>query len=180
MQDVGISQLAIHSVGNGGYASTDATDGVRSFFLECVVWNEFVGYRTEAGKAPVCPRTSFLQNSESLRLRFSDKLTMRALGIDKLKDGTVELRCLRFHPVSGYRSSIKKMANGTYEFDREGVMKHYAGGKIHCARCAQLGLGSRGTDGYRDYRGFSVERVVEEDGTVWLNKKGRESSWQNA
>ena len=156
------------AVGNGGYANAVTTDGVVSIFLECVVWNEYVGN----GEAGACPRTAFFRNSTSIRLKFGKAATMRALGIDGLRDGTVELRCYRFHPVSGYQGSIKKKEDGSYEFDEAGVLEHHAKGLICCARCSQLGFGLQGT-GFRDYRCYQIERVMEEDGTIWTNNKDR-------
>ena len=165
----GVVLINSATVGNGGYANAEATDGFVSIFLECVVWNEHVG---NGGEAPVCPRTAFFRNSTSLYLKLGEAATMRALGINGQREGTVELRCYRFHPVSGYEESLKKKEDGSYELDEAGVLKHYAHGLICCARCAQLGFGVDGT-GYRDYRCYQVERVVEEDGTIWTNSKDR-------
>ena len=74
--------------------------------------------------------------------------------------------------MSGYEKSLKRKEDGSYELDKAGVLKHYTQGLICCAHCAQLGFGINGT-GFRDYRCYQVERVMEEDGTIWVNTKDR-------
>lgn len=96
-------------IGGGGYAMAKKNGGnvSTSMYLEFITWDEYIGEECDPDEAPTCPREAFFRNSTTLRISFGEENTLRALGIDRLKDGTVELRCPRHHPISGYRVSKK-------------------------------------------------------------------------
>ena len=151
-------------------------------YLESITWDEYVGENAE-NEDVVCPRKTFLRNSRSVYIKYGFKVSMRALGIDKYKEGTVELRCPRYHPVSGYFDSmVWDEDEGCYFFTPNGIKKHYLIRDwrnkrkrcfIYCPRCAQLGFGYFGK-GLRDPECFEITRVIDENGSLWVRSKLRQ------
>ena len=182
IENSGVVHINSKAVGQGGYARSIPYRGFTIMYLESITWDEYVGENAE-NEDVVCPRLTFLRNSRSLYIKHGVKVSMRALGIDKYKEGTVELRCPRYHPVSGYFDSmVWDEDEGCYFFTPNGIKKHYLIRDrrnkrkrcfIYCPRCAQLGFGYFGK-GLRDPECFEITRVIDENGSLWVRSKLRQ------